>query len=466
MPSILRSRVNPPRPILKSNNKLPRNFLKKPTSLTAFDDDDEPIFSATKKDFESVQESIFSPSKKTACLSPAPLSAHVHFPATPAMAATFATHSPNTYDRTPIRVAPNSCELPPRGDRVYEPLENIFSPNKAKFAFRKAKYPSDITFQESIASILESSESSDESDGCVYTKPKSSSMSVKFALHAPPSPIPRAQSKQEIEKALTFLPYPLSPYPRSSDKEEGDNAKKVVSAEKSEMRREVKRANSLVVPSPEGRTVTPGRPAQSKRVLRRPAELNLSEAPLMLPPGLGQVLSSVPESPAVSADISLDVPSSVTGSGGNSEGSSELSAAFWLSVSVEEAPEEEGLVSPMLFGRKDGSLWSPGLPRKSRASSDMMPSRFLFSPAAGTFDDASNFASITSPAPNDPIAKFTSFTAALNVEKHFASMTSPAPNDPMATFSSFSAALTYLGSDPVIAFPPSVVLRGERPYAR
>jgi hypothetical protein len=464
MSSVFRSRVNPPRPILKSSTKSPRNFLRQPSPLAMLDDDDEPIFSASKKGFASLDESIFSPSKKdstTACLSPAPLSAHVHFPATPGMAATFAAHSPNTYDRAPISVAPNPCELPSRGDRVYN-LEDIFSPNKAQFGFEKAKYPTDVTFHDSITSILESSESSDESDSYVYTKPKSGS--VKFALHAPPSPIPRAQSKEEIEKALSFLPYPLSPYPRSSGKE--NNAKKTLSPEKGEVRREVKRANSLAVPSPQGRTVTPARPAQSKRVQRRPAELNLLEPPLMRPPGLGPTLSSVPESPR-SAEMSLDVPSSVTGSGGESEGSSELSAAFWLAVTVEEASDDEGAgpTSPFVFGRKDGSLWSPGLPRKSRASStDMMISRSIFSPAAETFGD--NLASVTSPAPNDPIATFTSFTTALNVEKHFASITSPAPNDPVATFSSFSAALAYLGSDSVITFPPSVELKAERPFRR
>jgi hypothetical protein len=430
--------------------------------LAVLDDDDEPIFSASKKDFGSIEEAIFSPSKKD-CLSPAPLSAHVHFPGTPSLTATFTTHSPNSYDRAPICVAPNPCELPPRGDRVYEPLENIFSPKKSKFRSKKAKYPSDVTIHDSITSILESSGSSDESDNYVYTKPKSA-MSVKFALHAPPSPIPRAQSKEEIEKALTFLPYPLSPYPRSLGKE--NNAKKALSPEKGEVRREVKRANSLAVPSPEGRTVTPVRPVQTKKILRRPAELNLSEPSLMRPPGLWPVLSSVPESPA-STGITLDVPSSVTGSDGHGEGSSELSAAFWLSVTVEETPEEVVPVSPFLFGRSDGSLWSPGLPRKSRASStDMMISRSIFSPGVETFDDRNKLASITSPAPVDPIATFASFTTALNVEKHLASVTSPAPNDPIATFTSFSAALTYLGSDPVITFPPSVELKAERSFRR
>jgi hypothetical protein len=156
--------------------------------------------------------------------------------------------------------------------------------------------------------------------------------------------------------------------------------------------------------------------------------------------------------------------------GEQSEGSSELSAAFWLAVSVESAQDEElgvGVTSPLLFGRKDGTLWSPGLPKKTRVvPTDTTLRRSIFSPAAETFGGETVLESVTSPAPRDPIATFTSFATVLNVEKHFASITSPAPKDPVATFSSFSAALAYLGSDPVITFPPSVELNGERSKAR
>lgn len=45
-------------------------------------------------------------------------SPHVHFPPTPSIvASTHPAHSPRTYDRKPIRVAPNACDLPPRGER-------------------------------------------------------------------------------------------------------------------------------------------------------------------------------------------------------------------------------------------------------------------------------------------------------------------------------------------------------------
>ena len=57
---------------------------------------------------------------------PSPLSAlpflhspHVHFPPTPTLTDTRTTHSSTAYDRAPIVVSPNTCELPGRGERVY-----------------------------------------------------------------------------------------------------------------------------------------------------------------------------------------------------------------------------------------------------------------------------------------------------------------------------------------------------------
>jgi len=44
-------------------------------------------------------------------------SPHVHFPPTPTLTSTQITHSPFTYDRAPIVVAPNLCALPERGGR-------------------------------------------------------------------------------------------------------------------------------------------------------------------------------------------------------------------------------------------------------------------------------------------------------------------------------------------------------------
>ncbi|KAI0783158.1 hypothetical protein C8Q75DRAFT_811177 [Abortiporus biennis] len=52
-------------------------------------------------------------------------SPHVHFPPTPGLTTTHPTHSPRTYDRAPIIVQPNSCQLPRRGARklISPPIE-------------------------------------------------------------------------------------------------------------------------------------------------------------------------------------------------------------------------------------------------------------------------------------------------------------------------------------------------------
>jgi len=71
-------------------------------------------------------------------------SPHVHFPPTPILTSTALTHSPNVYDRAPIRVSPNNCALPDRGERTYgsdddqgspaasssPPMESYFMPRR------------------------------------------------------------------------------------------------------------------------------------------------------------------------------------------------------------------------------------------------------------------------------------------------------------------------------------------------
>ena len=47
------------------------------------------------------------------------LDPHVHFPPSPTISSTYITHSSATYDRAPIVVSQNTCELPERGRRVY-----------------------------------------------------------------------------------------------------------------------------------------------------------------------------------------------------------------------------------------------------------------------------------------------------------------------------------------------------------
>lgn len=45
-------------------------------------------------------------------------SPHVHFPPTPRISSMHLAYSPQTYDRAPIAVSPNACQLPSRGERT------------------------------------------------------------------------------------------------------------------------------------------------------------------------------------------------------------------------------------------------------------------------------------------------------------------------------------------------------------
>jgi len=139
-------------------------------------------------------------------------------------------------------------------------------------------------------------------------------------------------------------------------------------------------------------------------------------------------------------------------SGYGGEGpSSRLSNAFWKSVSLNGVHEQEDVVMsstyplsaveegdstpisavpPFVFGRKDGTLWSPGLPRK-QAPVEAVADAFL------------------SPTRKVSFGKPTK-----------SAITSPSPHDPFSAFPSFSSALT-LGGEGSIAYPPSVVVQPE-----
>jgi hypothetical protein len=121
-------------------------------------------------------------------------------------------------------------------------------------------------------------------------------------------------------------------------------------------------------------------------------------------------LSPVRESPRVT--VTKPAPLDLEGDS--------LSQAFWQSVSLEE-PESaymtanegpEGLKSPMpgiMFGNKDGSLWSPRVPKKD-VSRRLGAEMSVLSPAQRI---AFSKGMVASPTPNDPFAAFPSFSIAL-----------------------------------------------------
>ncbi|KAK0185166.1 hypothetical protein F5146DRAFT_1071665 [Armillaria mellea] len=136
-----------------------------------------------------------------------PISPHVHFPPTPALSSTYVTHSPNTYDRAPIIVSPNSCELPERGGRLYISTSPDVSPKGSYFhphAYEACQPELDLPSSKFDVPDLSMSASSESEDSDGYG-------SLQVVSLTPPStaypPIPRAYSPAEFNHVLSFLPH-------------------------------------------------------------------------------------------------------------------------------------------------------------------------------------------------------------------------------------------------------------------
>ncbi|RDB24489.1 hypothetical protein Hypma_008486 [Hypsizygus marmoreus] len=164
-------------------------------------------------------------------------SPHVHFPPTPTLTDTQITHSPFVYDRAPIIVSPNGCELPERGGRMYSvfpasPQEDrgFYSPSVPKGSYfypRTSEVcepespvdppaPFDLTLPPLIPDLSSSSEESEDSDTYGSPPPLSCSPLTKntSGTTARRTPFPISIHLEE-EDMNAFLPYPRSPYPRS-----------------------------------------------------------------------------------------------------------------------------------------------------------------------------------------------------------------------------------------------------------
>jgi hypothetical protein len=369
------STISSPRPILKSLSSVP----KRPPPLNQGD-----LFSATLK----VE------------FSPGFTSPHVHFPPSPALSTIIAVDKKGYHSTVSPKV------------------------DGSQYIVHTTKLRADVptaTFDYSITSSSDSSSDSDDSNSEI----KSKRPSIRFAK-IPNSPIPRARSQQEIDKALSFLPH--SPFPRSPKLKNVTIPRPSFLKTKKELN--AQRSSTLPPPSPRGKQGRKGKPTALK--------VRAFDGLRFAPPGLmpHTSLSPVPESPFTPAVI-VDGPSSDEATDSTT---STLRSAFWRSVSVHQSSGDESesssdaltLLSPSLpssspppaspypifmFGRRtDGTLWSPGLPRKSLKG---LPS--VFSPATIAF-----------------------------TEKTFESMMSPAPKDNISSFSSFAAALEYLGADEMI----------------
>jgi len=258
---------------------------------------------------------------------------------------------------------------------------------------------------------------------------------VRFAVQAPVSPLPGKRSKFDLEKALSFLPYPVSPYPRSpsfdprspsTDKEnmmkpKGFGVNRDARVPRRAAPAPIKTGNTLAVPK------------ATTATRRRPAQLNLDNITPIAAPTVRFAPPGLPVSPVATPSINSVLDSDAEDSGSESESDGEgrsLRAAFWRSVQLEKtsaassaqssAPgsvEAQALVSPALASPFPVFLYknlkSPALPRKSRANAgDFMGASVGFGSCMSPTTLGKNLQGLTSPAVNDPKAAFTSFAAA------------------------------------------------------
>jgi len=169
--------------------------------------------------------------------------------------------------------------------------------------------------------------------------------------------------------------------------------------------------NNLSAPAP---YVDP----RSPKPYRPRAGVSFEELTLHVPRGnvgmqdLGRALNAYPRSPYPSAPLEATIsssqpaPRSVAVEMESPE--TRLNQEFWAVVTLEDSPAvQRSFNSPQLmFGKQDGSLWSPRPnKREPRSFKDSM-----LSPAQR---NVFKKGTVASPSPNDPKAAFPSFTVAL-----------------------------------------------------
>jgi len=361
--SFLRASVkSPARAFIKPTSS--RSILKRPTPLPL---SPNPIpFAAT-----------FS----IAVSSPAKLSPHVHFAASPAMVATFSAHSPRTYDRTAIAISPTSAGASPWAGRVVSPSVNMFKlsdPPKRN-----------STTSQNLANLTVPTLEDPRSP-----KPYRPRAGVRFeelTFHVPRG----THGVEDLGKALST--YPRSPYPSAPI-----TADEGVVMEDAQKRGRTSHWPNQRIKSDKQTAPTRARSLENTKRYQKPPPLNQN------------FLSPVTESPRVVVTKPAPLPL-----GTGAPKSTSLSQAFWQSVSLEEPNSagpastmdvSETLMSPphMLFGNKDGSLWSPRPAKMGHRT--LMPEMSMLSPAQKI---ALSKGLVASPSPNDPFAAFPSFSVAL-----------------------------------------------------
>jgi len=333
------------------------------------------------------------------------LSPHVHFPSSPSMAATFTAYSANTYDRGAIVVSPGSAGLSAWANRPLSPsAHNAFKlsdPPKRKTPATahnpKVQMLTVPTFEDPRSPKPykpRANETRPAQTLAVPTfedprspKPYKARAGVSFGeitLH-----VPRGNREaKELGKSLST--YPRSPYPSAPIEEDGDAA------------------DRGRLPSRPANVAKPQLPNRSRSLEQKPTKRHQNIPMHVASPLKQNFLSPVRES-APRVTVTKPAPLDLEGES--------LREAFWQSMSLEE-PESaymtanEMLQSPgpdIMFGSKDGSLWSPRVPKKD-ARRALGAEMSVLSPAQRV---AFSKGMVASPTPNDPFAAFPSFSIAL-----------------------------------------------------
>lgn len=391
---------------MRSSNK--KSILKRPI----------PAQLPLSPTWHSATDSSFPFRGINALLSPSnvpvePTSPHVHFPPTPSMTTSHINvYSPGTYDRGSIQVSENELALPERGTRVYNNKRRTIPTN----------IPSDVQDENRNTTVKPTRASK-----VFQSRPASAVRFEPLALH---SPVAATTSPSSAG-------FPVSPYPYTASPL---SASFFPAADKTTMPfspREFVNARNKENGS---RCCPPSRVARKRG--RRPAALKVP-AVVMNP---FRVFT-----PVVNVDIGLSpVLESSPTSAAASDTDNRLSSAFWKSVSLVDLNEEEDEVegcmyplsavsmqdelakdikgtsnmmmkrnldlnldldlsspvdedmespAPVLFGRADGTLWSPGLPSRmpvSAASTEMT----MYTASAGYNASPAFFSPMPTPSNN------------------------------------------------------------------
>ena len=323
-------------------------------------------------------------------------SPHVHFPTSPAIAATFATYSPASYDRGNTAVSPNSSALPAWGTPIFSPSLRGFKLAAPPKPFRTLTYQASPVVEDF------------EDPRSPKLQPAAKASRLRFA------PFPTADHVLSSKRTLRdpLFTYPRSPYPSAPlELTEASEAK----------------ANEVQAGGQAARENLAAPKKRNKKGLR----LSGQGFPSISSPLTQSFAGFTPKSTINRANkpAPLDL---------NGPESTSLSEEFWKSVSLEPDSADEPMVTAleypqsavqydahqenemrsaigpqMLYAGHDGvPMWSPGVPKAGAKVEKIRES--LMSPAIQRplFRNIAR-REITAPSPNDPFAAFPSFTVAL-----------------------------------------------------